>query len=241
MAEPATQAIEPETPPAQEGQDDPKGEETQQQSGTPPEKDRGNEDIDELKRKVAGLEQAVSAERKKRHIAEQTFSQQQQDEGDDQFMTRAEFQAELRKHQSETERQKEDQQFQDRLSTGQEKHKDVNLSEIAGDPTLPVSEAMADELRASENPADLLVYLHKNRSEAQRLFNLPPRQLSREIARLEVQMSKPAEAPAVSSAPEPIEPVGDGGSGSISYRDDMSVADYERWAKQQRGGSVWPK
>lgn len=220
----------------------PTGEE--QQSTPPVETETTDDPIKKLEDRVQGLEAGITAERKKRQIAEQTFLQTQQpsqEEDEETFLTKADVEKVLEAKSAKEQQARQDQAFRQKLDQAQEFYKDERLVEIVQDETLPISPAMADVLRSSDKPAELLVHLNKNRDEAMRLSQLSPTAAALEMGRLESKLEAP-KPNAVSNAPEPIETVGDRGAMPAGYPgDNCTVSQYEEWARKQRGGSVWPK
>jgi hypothetical protein len=90
-----------------------------------------------------------------------------------------------------------------------------------------VSAAVQDALLDSDRGPELAYHLAKNPAEAQRLNGLSPRQVDREIGRLEERLSRPA-TPPVSKAPPPLKPLGGGGSGVANATPDPSK-DPQAW------------
>lgn len=96
-----------------------------------------------------------------------------------------------------------------------------------------VSQAVQDALLDSDRGPELAYHLAKNPAEAARLNGLSPRQVDREIGRLEERLSRPAPPP-VSSAPKPLKPLG--GSGGAAPKDPtaMTDAEYRAWRLSQK-------
>lgn len=101
---------------------------------------------------------------------------------------------------------------------------------------------LVEQVFHSEHPKDLILYL-SNVAEVQRLSQLPPDQVIREIARFEASLSRPAAAtPAPAPAPPrsqarpPIRPVG--GSAQVANDeppgDDASEAEHEAYYGPRR-------
>ena len=100
------------------------------------------------------------------------------------------------------------QKFQTKLAEAAKA--DPTITDIATDPTLPVSEAMAPLIQQSDVAPELLKWLDNNRKDAQRLASLPPILAAKELGALEVRLQntpKPSPPPKVSMAPEPIKTV----------------------------------
>lgn len=79
---------------------------------------------------------------------------------------------------------------------------------VLRDPTLPISEVMADVIRESDDGPALAYYLAENRAIAETIAQLPERAAARELGRLEQRLASQREAakassPPVSKAPPP--------------------------------------
>ncbi len=82
-----------------------------------------------------------------------------------------------------------------------------DFDQVAYNPQLPITDVMAETIRASEIGPELAYHLGSNPKEAERIARLSPFLQAKEIGRIEAKL---AEAPPVkksSSAPEPIKPV----------------------------------
>lgn len=66
-----------------------------------------------------------------------------------------------------------------------------------------------------------------NLPEAERILNLPPVQMGRELAKLEIKLSQPIAKP-VSKAPAPITPIGASGATDSGIRDDIPIEEWMR-------------
>lgn len=83
------------------------------------------------------------------------------------------------------------------------------VMEAVNDPSLPVSPAMAEVVRAVPNGPDVVLYLHQHRDEAARIAALPPSQAAFELGRLAAGI-QPAQPRRVTQPPEPINTLGGG-------------------------------
>lgn len=72
-----------------------------------------------------------------------------------------------------------------------------------------------------------------NLAEAERILKLPPVQMGRELARLEMKLSQPVTKP-VSKAPAPINPIGSGGVAESGLRDDLPI---DEWMRRRNKGT----
>lgn len=70
-----------------------------------------------------------------------------------------------------------------------------------------------------------------NLGEAERILKLPPVQMGRELAKLEMKLNQPPPPKPVSKAPAPITPIGSGGATDTGLRDDLSI---EEWMRRDR-------
>lgn len=91
------------------------------------------------------------------------------------------------------------------------------------DTTLPVSQLLFNEVKASTAPVELIRFLSlpENRAEAARLSALPHNNLLRELGRIEAQITvtKPPTPKLVSGAPEPIVPLNASSAANLSGED----------------------
>ena len=90
------------------------------------------------------------------------------------------------------------------ISEAQQKYPDFD--QVARNPNLPISPALAEQITGSDVAGDLAYYLGKNPEQAARLSSLPPVEMARAIGRIEQQVSAP-QPKTVSTAPQPISPV----------------------------------
>jgi hypothetical protein len=95
--------------------------------------------------------------------------------------------------------------------------------------------AIGEAVLSAEDPAALLQHLGTNPDVAAELADLSPVQAARRIARIEIEMSKPA-APKHSNAPRPITPVRATTRDSGSLADDLPLDEWnKRFNKLRRG------
>lgn len=109
---------------------------------------------------------------------------------------------------------------------GREEFED--FEEVAGDPHLPVTEAMTAAMLASEIGHQVQYHLGSNPEEAARISQLNPVQQVREMALLEASLSTPKAKPRkkTTSAPEPIKPVGGKSAPRSIDEDTMPLDEY---------------
>lgn len=114
---------------------------------------------------------------------------------------------------------------------------DPTIDEIRNDPTLPVSQTMAQLLQRTEQAPQLLKWLHNNREEATKIARMDPISAAMEFGRVEATIkATPKAAPkTVSAAPAPIKTVKTTAPASID-EDDLPMEEYyKRRTKQLYG------
>lgn len=100
--------------------------------------------------------------------------------------------------------QQQEEKFFDSIDEAASKYEDFD--EVVRNDNLPLSESMLGVAKVSPNGADLLYYLAKNPKEVQRISKLRPRQQQAEVVK---HAFKLASKPMMSSAPAPVQPVGE--------------------------------
>lgn len=136
------------------------------------------------------------------------------------------------------------QTHQDRLGSFKEKHADFDeMMENLAD--VPKSPSVEHIIVSSQDGPELLYELAKNPSEAKRIATLPPLACAMEIGALRAKLAsqksseaKKTETKRVSSAPNPIAPVGGGGKASappktLEEAAKSSFAEYKRMRDEQ--------
>ncbi len=115
----------------------------------------------------------------------------------------------------------------------------ADYDDVVFDDTLPISKAMADTFRVSEQGPELAYFLGKNRDEAARIAKLPPILAVKELGKLEARLQTPARKN--SSAPDPINPLQPRGGQSFTNLDDPKALKtlgttglIQAWEKQAR-------
>lgn len=106
-----------------------------------------------------------------------------------------------------------------------------DIEQVIADPTLPMSQHMAEFVMSSDAGPELAYHLGKNRAKATAIAQMGPIQAARELMRLEADIkTQPKARP--SNAPEPITPVGARGrasSGAMPSDDD----DIDTWMRKE--------
>lgn len=95
--------------------------------------------------------------------------------------------------------------YEDRAEAARERYDD--FEQVAYNPAVPVTQAMAEAIMADELGPELLYHLGSNVSEASRIAKLPAIQQAREIGKLSAKLAAAPPAKTTSSAPAPITPV----------------------------------
>jgi hypothetical protein len=120
--------------------------------------------------------------------------------------------------QRELERQKMDllEAYHDREEEARGKYDD--FEQVAYNPKLPISNAMAETIQASDMGPDIAYYLGSNPKEAARIASLnSPILQAKEIGKIEAKMASEPVLRKTTSAPPPIAPISGRGSGAPSY------------------------
>lgn len=115
--------------------------------------------------------------------------------------------------------------YQARVEIAAQKYSDY--AEVVGNPSLPITPAMAEAIMDSEVGPDVAYFLGKNPKEAARISQLNPVSQARELGRLEAIVSTQRQTPKPAAAP--VQPVG---ARSAPVRKDptkMSMAEYIAW------------
>ena len=83
----------------------------------------------------------------------------------------------------------------------------VDFEQVAYNPTLPVTDVMAQTIQSSDIGPDLIYHLGSNPKEAERISRLSPLLQAREIGKIEARLAADPPARKTTSAPAPIAPV----------------------------------
>lgn len=82
-----------------------------------------------------------------------------------------------------------------------------DFDQVAYNPKLPITDVMAETIRASEIGPELAYHLGSNPKEAERIARLSPVLQAKEIGKIEAKLSAEPPQKKISSAPAPITPV----------------------------------
>jgi hypothetical protein len=102
--------------------------------------------------------------------------------------------------------------FHDREEEARNKYDD--FEQVAYNPKLPITDAMAQTIQASEVGPDMAYYLGSNPKEADRISRLSPLQQAKELGKIEAKLADNPVVKKTSSAPAPIAPITARSSGS---------------------------
>lgn len=114
------------------------------------------------------------------------------------------------------------QAFRDRVEEARAKHDD--FEEVAFNPAVPISPAMAEAIRDSDQGPEIAYWLGKNPGEARRIAALGPLAAARELGRLEGRLTQPPTKKPTAAPPPPrvVAPTG-------TPTRDPSKMDYEEY------------
>ena len=108
------------------------------------------------------------------------------------------------------------------LETYHEKEEDArgrydDFEQVAYNPSLPVTDVMAQSIQASDTGPDIIYWLGSNPKEASRISNLPPILQAKEIGKIEARLAADQPVKKTSTAPAPIAPVTARSASSPAY------------------------
>lgn len=108
------------------------------------------------------------------------------------------------------------------LETYHEKEEDArgrydDFEQVAYNPSLPVTDVMAQSIQASDTGPDIIYWLGSNPKEAARISNLPPILQAKEIGKIEARLAADPPVKKTSTAPAPIAPVTARSTSSPAY------------------------
>lgn len=82
-----------------------------------------------------------------------------------------------------------------------------DFEQVAYNPSIRITEVMAETIRASDIGPEVAYYLGANAKEADRISRLPPLSQAKEIGRLEARLADNPPVKRTTSAPAPLSPV----------------------------------
>ena len=95
--------------------------------------------------------------------------------------------------------------------------KSDDFEQVAYNPSLPVTDVMAQTIQASDVGPDIIYWLGSNPKESARIANLPPILQAKEIGKIEAKMASDPPLKKTSTAPAPIAPVTARSASSPAY------------------------
>jgi len=105
--------------------------------------------------------------------------------------------------------------YQDREEEARGKYDD--FEQVAYNPKLPITAAMAEAIQESDVGPDVAYYLGSNPREADRISRLSPLSQAKEIGKIEAKIATAPVLKKTTSAPPPIAPISGRGTGVPSY------------------------
>lgn len=133
-------------------------------------------------------------------------------------------------NQKKQERERERQlKYEERVNKARAKYEDFD--DLVTDPSLPVTQDMADYIRDSEEGPEIAYWLAQNPKEAANIAQMNARDADRALARIEARVTQPAPVPnapkPVTNAPPPPPTVGTASSSAPKgLRDDAPVKEW---------------
>lgn len=169
----------------------------------------------------------------------------------DQFNTHAEYvealtdwkveqkekarEAKAREIQAQTEMQKQAASHVERVKSFKEAHEDFDEL-IAEVDDIPISLTVKEVILGSDNGAELMYELAKNRDEYARICKLSPIAAARELGKFEARIKaseSKTETTKTTKAPPPVKPVGSKANATSKSPDEMSYQEFKKWREAQ--------
>ena len=120
-----------------------------------------------------------------------------------------------------------------------------DFEQVAYNPKLPITDAMAQTIQSSDVGPDMAYYLGSNPKEAERISRLSPLSQAKELGKIEAKLSDNPPVKKTSNAPAPIAPITarSSGSPSLDTTDPRSIKSLStsEWieAERQRQTKKW--
>ena len=105
--------------------------------------------------------------------------------------------------------------YHDREEKAREKYDD--FEQVAYNPNLPITDAMAQSIQASDIGPEVAYHLGANPKEAERIARLSPLLQAKEIGKLEAKLASDPPVKKTSNAPTPISPITARSTGTPAY------------------------
>ncbi|WP_281915985.1 hypothetical protein [Caldimonas thermodepolymerans] len=136
----------------------------------------------------------------------------------------------------------------ERVEAFRAEHPDYD--QVALNPQVPITKAMAEEIIETDNPPAIAYYLGKNPQEAAQIAQMSERAMARAIGRIEAKLSAQAAPPppptaqpnpkTVTRAPAPVTTLSGGAPAITKSPDQMTQREYEQWRREQRAAKGLP-
>lgn len=124
--------------------------------------------------------------------------------------------------------------FRDREDEARDRYADYEAIAY----TAPISDLMAEVIKASDIGPDLAYHLGKNPDEAERIASLSPLLQAKELGKLELKLADlPKQGKQTTKAPAPISPVTPGGAAKVFDTTDprsIKAMDTSAWIEAER-------
>jgi len=113
-----------------------------------------------------------------------------------------------------------------------------DFEQVAYNPKLPITNAMAETIQSSDIGPELAYYLGSNPKEADRISRMSPLSQAKEIGKIEAKLASDPPVRKTTSAPAPISPVTARSNGSPAYdttdpRSTKTMSD-SQWIEAER-------
>ena len=117
-----------------------------------------------------------------------------------------------------------------------------DFEQVAYNPKLPITDVMAETIRASDIGPDVAYYLGSNPKDADRIARLSPLAQAKEIGKIEAKLASDPPTRKTTSAPAPIKPVAARSSGVGTYdttdpRSTKTMTD-SQWIEAERARQI---
>lgn len=133
----------------------------------------------------------------------------------------------------------------ERVEAFRAEHPDYD--QVAHNPQVPITKAMAEEIIETDNPPAIAYYLGQNPQEAAQIAQMSERAMIRAIGRIEAKLSAQAAPPpaqptpkTVTRAPAPVTTLSGGAPAVTKSPDQMTQREYEQWRREQRAAKGLP-
>lgn len=138
-------------------------------------------------------------------------------------------QEKLAARQRTEEAERRNESFAEKADKAVERYPDFHA--VVNNPSLPISEPMAEFITDSDLGAEVAYFLGKNPTKAAEIASLSPIRAARELTRIETELAaRPKATP--SKAPEPINPVGQRGKSTASALP-SDADDIDTWMQKE--------